>query len=373
MPLRIGIVGLPNVGKSTLFNALTRSRQAQAANYPFCTIDPNIGVVEVPDERLAKLAAIVHPEKVIPATAEFVDIAGLVRGASKGEGLGNKFLSHIRNVHAVCEVIRFFEGGDVLHVEGTTDPQRDREILETELALSDLDVLNRRIENIAGAARTGNVEKQQELALAETMKAALERGTLARAVPFDEEERAITLSWNLLTGKPILYAANVSEGQMKEFDVNRARQVLALPLHRSGEPWLSATWNVDIIPISAKLEEELQDLPPEEGKALLSELGMTSSGLDQLVAAAYTLLGYTSFFTAGHEEVRAWTITRGTKAPQAAGVIHTDFEKGFIRAETIAYDDFVRYGGEQGAREAGKLRIEGKNYIVQDGDVMHFL
>ena len=365
MPLRIGIVGLPNVGKSTLFNALTRSRQAAAANYPFCTIDPNVGVVEVPDERLAKLAAIVHPENVIPATAEFVDIAGLVRGASKGEGLGNKFLSHIRDVHAVCEVIRFFEGGDVLHVEGATDPKRDREILETELTLSDLDVLNRRIETVAGAARTGNAEKQQELALAETMKAALERGTLARAVPFDEEERAITLSWNLLTGKPILYAANVSEEQLKDFDVDTARNIVGLATGK-------AIKRCVMVSISAKLEEELQDLPPEEGKALLSELGATSSGLDRLVAAAYSLLGYTSFFTAGPKEVRAWTITRGTKAPQAAGVIHTDFEKGFIRAETIAYDDFVRYGGEQGAKEAGKLRIEGKDYIVQDGDVMHF-
>ncbi len=361
MPLRIGIVGLPNVGKSTLFNALTRSRQAAAANYPFCTIDPNIGVVEVPDERLAKLAAIVHPEKIIPATAEFVDIAGLVRGASKGEGLGNKFLSHIRDVHAVCEVIRFFEGGDVLHVEGATDPKRDREILETELTLSDLDVLNRRIDTIAGAARTGNIEKQEELVLAEKMKAALEQGILAHAVPFDEEERAVVLSWNLLTGKPILYAANVSEEQLKDFDVDTARQVLALP-----------PGNIDIIPISAKLEEELQDLPPNEGKALLLELGVTSSGLDQLVAAAYALLGYISFFTAGPKEVRAWTVAKGTKAPQAAGVIHTDFEKGFIRAETIAYDDFIRSGGEQGAKEAGKLRIEGKDYVIQDGDVMHF-
>ena len=360
MPLRIGIVGLPNVGKSTLFNALTRSRQAAAANYPFCTIDPNIGVVEVPDERLAKLSAIVQPEKIIPATAEFVDIAGLVRGASKGEGLGNKFLSHIRDVHAVCEVIRFFEGGDVLHVEGTTDPKRDREILETELTLSDLDVLNRRIENVAGAARTGNAEKQKELTIAEKMKVALEQGTLAHAVSFDEEERAIALSWNLLTNKPILYAANVSEMQLRSFDEHSAALNLGLPP------------GTRVIGISAKLEEELQDLPPEEGKALLGELGVTSSGLDRLVAAAYSLLGYISFFTAGPEEVRAWTIVRGIQAPAAAGVIHTDFEKGFIRAETIAFDDFVRFGGEQGAREAGKFRIEGKDYIVQDGDVMHF-
>lgn len=353
MPLRIGIVGLPNVGKSTLFNALTRSRKAEAANYPFCTIDPNVGVVEVPDERLAKLAAIIHPEKVIPATAEFVDIAGLVRGASKGEGLGNTFLSHIRDVHAVCEVIRFFGGGSVLHVEGSADPQRDREILETELILSDLDVLRRRMESLAGAARTGNAEKQKELALAEKLHAALERGLLARAVPLDGEELSTAASWNLLTLKPILYAANVSEEQLKHFDAGEA-----------GIP--------HAIPISAKLEEELQDLPTDEGKALLAELGVASSGLGRLIAAAYALLGYISFFTAGPKEVRAWTITRGAKAPQAAGVIHTDFEKGFIRAEVIAYDDFVRLGGEQGAREAGKFRIEGKEYLVQDGDVMHF-
>lgn len=353
MPLRIGIVGLPNVGKSTLFNALTRSRKAEAANYPFCTIDPNVGVVEVPDERLDRLAAIVHPEKVIPATAEFVDIAGLVRGASKGEGLGNKFLSHIRDVHAVCEVIRFFGGSDVLHVEGAADPQRDREILEAELLLSDLDVLHRRIENLAGAARTGNAEKQKELGLAEKMKAALERGLLARAVSLDEEERATSSSWNLLTSKPILYAANVSEEQMKNLDAERV-----------GIP--------HIIPISAKLEEELQDLPPDEGRSLLAELGVASSGLDRLIAAAYALLGYIAFFTAGPKEVRAWTIAKGMRAPQAAGVVHTDFEKGFIRAETIAYDDFIRCSGEQGAREAGKLRIEGKDYVVQDGDVMHF-
>lgn len=353
MPLRIGIVGLPNVGKSTLFNALTRSRKAEAANYPFCTIDPNVGVVEVPDERLAKLAAIVHPEKVIPATAEFVDIAGLVRGASKGEGLGNKFLSHIRDVHAVCEVIRFFGGGDVLHVEGTTDPQRDREILETELSLSDLEVLRRRRDTVEGAARTGNIEKKKELATLEKVEQALSVGTLANTVPLDEEETPLVASWNLLTSKPILYAANVSEEQMKNFDAERV-----------GIP--------HIIPISAKLEEELQDLPPDEGKALLAELGVASSGLDRLIAAAYTLLGYVSFFTAGPKEVRAWTIAKGTKAPQAAGVIHTDFEKGFIRAETIAYDDFIRCSGEQGAREAGKLRIEGKDYVVEDGDVMHF-
>lgn len=359
MPLHIGIVGLPNVGKSTLFNALTRSRQAMAANYPFCTIDPNVGVVEVPDERLQQLAAIVHPEKIIPATVEFVDIAGLVRGASKGEGLGNKFLSHIRDVHAVCEVIRFFEDGDVLHVEGTTNPQRDREILETELSLSDLEVLRRRRENVEEAARTGNVEKKKELTVLEKVERSLADGTVARAVPLSEEESAFASSWRLLTGKPILYAANVSETQLKEFDMEAARQTLGLS-------------TVSIIPISAKLEEELQDLPPEEGKALLSELGVLSSGLDRLARAAYALLGYITFFTAGPKEVRAWTVACGTRAPAAAGTIHTDFEKGFIRAETIAYDDFVHYGGEQGAREAGKFRIEGKEYTVHDGDVMHF-
>lgn len=360
MALHIGIVGLPNVGKSTLFNALTRTRGAQAQNYPFCTIEPNVGVVEVPDARLNVLAGLVHPEKVIPAAIEFVDIAGLVRGASKGEGLGNQFLAAIREADAICEVVRLFPGNDIIHVEGSVDGKRDRETVETELCLADLDVLERRVEKVRGAARTGDKEKQRELILVEKLLAVLKSGHLASTTDLSPEEKFFAHSFQLLTLKPFIYAVNVSEQDLHQKSVHRVREELALPE------------TAHVIIISAKIEEDLQELPPEEARAFLQELSVTSSGLDQLITAAYRALGYETFFTAGPKEVRAWTILKGSTAPQAAGVIHSDFEKGFIRAETIAYDDYVQFGGEQKAKEAGKMRSEGKEYIVQDGDVMHF-
>ncbi|HLD71822.1 MAG TPA: redox-regulated ATPase YchF [Candidatus Peribacteraceae bacterium] len=360
MALKIGIVGLPNVGKSTLFNALTKTRAAQAANYPFCTIDPNVGVVEVPDERLSKLVELVQPKKVIPAAIEFVDIAGLVKGASKGEGLGNAFLSHIREVDAICHVVRAFTGGDIIHVEGSVDPERDRGTIETELALADLAGIQKRIEKTEGAARTGNKEKIQELAVAKKIIAALEQGKLASTVKLSPEELPIGKSFELLTFKPLIYAVNVAEEELATINSEKARAMLKLdPVSQ-------------VIVISAKIEEDLQTLSPEDAKIFLDDLKIDSSGLDRLIRAAYEALGYITYFTAGVQEVRAWTITRGMTAPQAAGVIHTDFEKGFIRAETISYKDFVQYSGEAGAKTAGKMRAEGKEYVVQDGDVMHF-
>lgn len=360
MALKIGIVGLPNVGKSTLFNALTRTRSAQAANYPFCTIDPNIGIVEVPDERLNALKEMVKPEKVIPAAVEFVDIAGLVKGASKGEGLGNAFLSHIREVHAICHLVRGFEGGDVIHVEGSVDPKRDREIIETELALADLQTVLKRIDKEQGPARTGNKDAKLALVLLEKIKGGLEQGTMASALPLSDEERLQMKDFQLLTGKPMVYGVNVSEAQLKDASPDTWKTKLGLPA------------TAPLVVISAKIEEDLTDLAPVESKEYLESLGVTSSGLDRLIAAAFSALGYITYFTAGPQEVRAWTITKGMTAPQAAGVIHSDFEKGFIRAETIAYKDFVQYGGESGAKTAGKMRAEGKEYIVADGDVMHF-
>lgn len=360
MSLKIGIVGLPNVGKSTLFNALTRSKGAQAANYPFCTIDPNVGIVEVPDERLSKLAEIVQPNKVIPAAVEFVDIAGLVKGASAGEGLGNKFLSHIREVDAICHVVRVFDGGDVIHVDGSVDPKRDRETIDTELALADLDTIKKRIDRVQGGARTGNKDAKVELVVAEKIKDVLEQGKPASSISFDKDELPLAQGMQLMTLKPVIFAANASEQEMSTLTVDDARSKLQL------------TPEEEVVIISAKIEEDLQDLTPEEAKTFLKDLGVTSSGLDRLIRAAYHRLGYITYFTAGVEEVRAWTIHQGWTAPQAAGVIHTDFERGFICADTIAYNDFVQFGGEAKAKEAGKLRQEGKGYVVQDGDVMHF-
>lgn len=360
MALHIGIVGLPNVGKSTLFNALTKTRGAQAANYPFCTIDPNIGIVEVPDQRLQALAEIVRPKKIIPATIEFVDIAGLVKGASKGEGLGNAFLSHIREVDAICHVVRVFTGGDIIHVDGSVDPKRDRETIETELMLADLQSITKRIEKVRKAAELGDTEKKLELAASEKIYALLCADKPARSAVLLPEEQAVARQFALLTMKPMFCAANVAENDLATLDPDALKQSMGLA--RSDQ----------LILISAKIEEDLQDLPPEEAQEFLASLGVTSSGLDRLIRAAYATLGYQTYFTAGPEEVRAWTIRAGDSAPRAAGVIHTDFEKGFIRAETISYKDFIQYNGENGAKAAGKMRSEGKNYIVQDGDVMLF-
>ncbi|MBP9773398.1 MAG: redox-regulated ATPase YchF [Candidatus Peribacteraceae bacterium] len=360
MSLKIGIVGLPNVGKSTLFNALTRSQGAQAANYPFCTIDPNVGVVEVPDPRLTKLAELIQPEKTIPTIVEFVDIAGLVKGASKGEGLGNAFLSHIREVDAICHVVRVFGGGDIIHVEGSVDPKRDREIIEAELIISDLDKVTKKVDKIAGGARSGNKDLVKEFAVLEKLQKALDAGLLASTVTLDKDEVPYARALMLLTDKPMLYALNVSEQEIGKMSLAEAKQKAAL-----------TDKDIAII-VSARLEEELNALSPEEGQEMLSSLGVKSSGLDQLIRSAYDLLGLQTYFTAGVKEVRAWTVKKGATAPQAAGVIHTDFEKGFIRAETIGYDDFVTAGSETKAKEAGKLRVEGKEYIVQDGDVLHF-
>jgi GTP-binding protein YchF len=360
MSLKIGIVGLPNVGKSTLFNALTRSKQAQAANYPFCTIDPNVGCVTVPDPRLDKLAEIVKPERVLPAIVEFVDIAGLVKGASEGEGLGNKFLSHIRECNAIAQVVRFFEDGDIIHVHGGVNPKLDRDVINLELILADLDTIGRRLEDAQRKAKGQDKIALAEVAVFTKVKEGLVAEKLAINIDLTEEERELLKPLNLLTNKPFLIVANLKENEIATFDISKARALLGLSPHE------------DIVPISAKLEEELVDLSPEEGKEYMQSLGIKESGLNTLIRTAYRLLGLQTYFTAGVQEVRAWTVRIGAKGPEAAGVIHTDFERGFIKADTIAYEDFVASGGEAGARDAGKLRQEGKEYIVKDGDVMHF-
>lgn len=360
MALKIGIVGLPNVGKSTLFNALTRSKGAEAQNYPFCTIEPNVGIVEVPDKRLSKLADMVSPQKVIPTAIEFVDIAGLVKGASKGEGLGNKFLGAIREVDAICHVVRHFEDDDITHVEGSLDTARDRGIIETELIIADIESLDSRMDKLQSLARGGDKDKIFELATFEKIKLVLDEGKMAIEADVTEEEHVFLKTAQLLTYKPLIYACNVAENELHTVSVHEVKKEMGL-----GD-------SDQLITISAKIEEDLQDLSAEDAKEFLDELGVTDSGLDRLIQAAYAALGYETYFTAGVQEVRAWNILKGSTAPQAAGVIHTDFEKGFIKADTIAYDDFVEFGGELGAKEAGKLRQEGKDYIVKDGDVMHF-
>ena len=362
MGFKTGIVGLPNVGKSTLFNALTRTAAAQAANFPFCTIEPNVGEVAVPDARLDTLAEIAKSKQVIPTRMTFVDIAGLVKGASKGEGLGNQFLATIREVDAIAHVLRCFEDGDVTHVDGRVDPVADAQTIETELMLADLESIEKRLQNLVRKVRGGDKEAVAQERLLKLAQTALEEGRPARTVEVDAEDAKTWETLQLLTSKPVLFVCNVSEDEAGDGNAHSAR------VAEMAEAEGAAS-----VVISAKIEEEISQLEPDEAEMFLSELGLEEAGLDRLIRAGYTLLNLQTYFTAGPKEARAWTIPQGTHAPQAAGVIHGDFEKGFIRAETVAYDDYVALGGEQGARDAGKLRAEGKAYVVKDGDVLHFL
>ena len=362
MGFKMGIVGLPNVGKSTLFNALTRTAAAQAANFPFCTIEPNVGEVAVPDDRLDKLAAIAGSRQIIPARMTFVDIAGLVRGASRGEGLGNQFLANIRECDAIAHVLRCFEDGDVTHVEGRIDPIADAETIETELMLSDMESVERRLANLSRKLKGGDREALDQDRLLRAAMAALEAGRPARSVQVAEDDRRAWRLLQLLTAKPVLFVCNVEEASAAGGNAQSARVAE-----------MAARQGAASVVISARIEEEISQLNPDEAAMFLAEMGLQEAGLDRLIRAGYKLLGLQTFFTVGPKEARAWTIARGTLAPAAAGVIHGDFEKGFIRAETIAYADYVAGKGEAGAKEAGKFRVEGKTYEVQDGDVLHFL
>ncbi len=362
MGFKTGIVGLPNVGKSTLFNALTRTAAAQAANFPFCTIEPNVGEVAVPDARLDKLAGIAKSKQVVPARITFVDIAGLVKGASKGEGLGNQFLANIREVDAIAHVLRCFEDGDVTHVEGRVDPIADAETIETELMLADLESIERRLQNIVRKVRGGDKEAVAQERLLKAAQAALEQGRPARSVAVDEEDQKTWKALQLLTSKPVLFVCNVSEADAATGNAQSERVAQ-----------MAAEQGAASVVISARIEEEISQLDREEAEMFLQEMGLEEAGLDRLIRAGYGLLGLQTYFTVGPKEARAWTIRKGTLAPQAAGVIHGDFEKGFIRAETIAFDDYVALNGETGAKDAGKMRVEGKTYDVKDGDVLHFL
>ncbi|MDR9394922.1 MAG: redox-regulated ATPase YchF [Roseovarius sp.] len=362
MGFKMGIVGLPNVGKSTLFNALTRTAAAQAANFPFCTIEPNVGEVAVPDDRLEKLAGIAGSRQVVPTRMTFVDIAGLVKGASKGEGLGNQFLANIREVDAIAHVLRCFEDGDVTHVDGRVDPVADAEVIETELMLADLESIEKRRAGLVRKLKGGDKEAQQQDRLLADAQEMLENGKPARLVEVAEEDARAWKTLQLLTTKPILYVCNVDEGSAAQ-----GNELSAAVAEMAAEQGAAT------VTISARIEEELSQLDADEAAMFLDEMGLEEAGLDRLIKAGYALLNLETYFTVGPKEARAWTIPAGTTAPRAAGAIHGDFEKGFIRAETIAYDDFIACGGEQGAKEAGRMRAEGKQYVVKDGDVVHFL
>ena len=361
MALTAGIVGLPNVGKSTLFNAITQAG-ALSANYPFATIDPNVGIVEVPDSRLEKLTELVNPKKTVPTAFEFTDIAGIVKGASKGEGLGNQFLSHIRQVDAICHVVRAFEDENITHVSGQVDPITDIETINLELILADLETVSKRMDRVAKMARQKDKEAVAEYAVLEKLKEALEEETPARAVEFSSDQQKIVKGLHLLTSKPILYVANVSEEEIGEADNDKVKQIREF----------AAQENAEVIVVCAKIESEIAELDGDEKDEFLEDLGIEESGLDQLIKATYNLLGLATYFTAGEQEVRAWTFKEGMTAPQAAGIIHTDFERGFIRAETVSYDDLVDAGSMGVARDRGRVRLEGKEYLVRDGDVIHF-
>jgi hypothetical protein len=360
MALQIGIVGLPNVGKSTLFNALTKSSGAEAANYPFCTIDPNVGVVEVPDPRLVQLTDLVSPEKTLPAIVEFVDIAGLVEGASKGEGLGNKFLSNIRECNAIAQVVRLFEDENITHVSGKLDPRQDREIIESELILADLQSLESRLPKLEKEVRGGDKEAKEQYELGKRLEEHLNEGNLGVHMDVSEDEFPHLKGFQLLSTKPMMLIVNLHEDEVSNFSEAEVRSRLGIP---------DAT---KIVPVSAKIEHELGQLTEEEAQEFLQEIGLQEPGLHSLIRNAYDLLGLQTYFTAGVKEVRAWTVKQGATAPEAAGVIHTDFQDGFIRAEVIPHEHFIEHGGEAGAKEKGLMRLEGKDYIVSDGDVMHF-
>ena len=361
MALTAGIVGLPNVGKSTLFNAITKAG-ALAANYPFATIDPNVGIVEVPDSRLIKLEEMVQPKKTIPTTFEFTDIAGIVKGASKGEGLGNKFLSHIREVDAICQVVRAFDDENVTHVSGRVNPLDDIEVINMELVLADLESVEKRLPKIEKMARQKDKTAEMELRILTQIKEALEDGKPVRSIDFNEDDQKWVNQAQLLTSKKMLYIANVGEDEIGDKDNDKVKAIREYAANEDSE----------VIVISAKIEEEIATLDDEDKEMFLEDLGIEEPGLDRLIRTTYDLLGLSTYFTAGVQEVRAWTFKQGMTAPQCAGIIHTDFERGFIRAEVTSYEDYVKHGGENGAKEAGRQRLEGKDYIMQDGDIVHF-